>query len=144
MVASIAVSGIRTSQGRGRTLLAMALISGVGQVLLSLTTTLALAIAAAALMGGAQAAFMTMAQATTQSIAANEFRGRVASINTFSLGGAMAVMNLSNGSIADQVGAHNILLVDGLLFVLAVLLGLLLVSGRTAYGRLSAEARVTA
>lgn len=135
LVASVAVSGIRTSQGRGKTLLAMALLSGVGQVLLSLTATLALAIAAAALMGGAQAAFMTMAQATTQSIAADEFRGRVASINTFSLGGAMAIMNLTNGSIAAYIGAHNILLIDGIIFLVAALLGLLLVSGRTAYGR---------
>ena len=135
LVASIFVSGIRTSQGRGKTLLAMGLLSGLGQVLLSLTAVLWLAIGAAALMGGAQAAFMTMAQATTQSIAAEEFRGRVASINTFSLGGAMAIMNLTNGSLASYVGAHGILLVDGLVFTSIVLLGLLLVSGRSAYGR---------
>jgi MFS family permease len=135
LVASIFVSGIRTSQARGKTLLVMGLMSGLGQVLLSLTATLWLATVAAAFMGGAQAAFMTMTQATTQSIAADEFRGRVASINTFSLGGAMAIMNLTNGSLAAYVGAHNILRVDGIIFVAAVLLGLLAVSGRRAYGR---------
>jgi hypothetical protein len=134
LVASVLVAGIRTSQGRGKTLLAMGIMSGLGQVLLSLTSELWLAIGAAALMGGAQAAFMTMAQATTQSMAADQFRGRVASINTFSLGGAMAIMNLGNGWLAAIVGAHNILLVDGLIFTVLVLLGLLLVSGRGAYG----------
>jgi len=113
----------------------MGLMSGVGQVLLSLTAALWLATVAAAFMGGAQAAFMTMTQATTQSIAADEFRGRVASINTFSLGGAMAIMNLTNGSLAAYIGAHNILRVDGIIFVAALLLGLLAVSGRRAYGR---------
>lgn len=135
LVASVFVSGIRTSEGRGNTLLAMGVMSGVGQVLLALTSTLWLATLAAAVMGGAQAGFMTMTQATTQSIAADEFRGRVASINTFSLGGAMAIMNLTNGSLASQVGANNILLFDGLVFAGIVLLGLLAVSGRRAYGR---------
>jgi hypothetical protein len=78
---------------------------------------------------------MTMTQATTQSMAAEEFRGRVASINTFSLGGAMAIMNLANGSLASLVGARDILLVDGLAFTAIVLLSLLAVSGRLAYGR---------
>jgi hypothetical protein len=86
-------------------------------------------------MGGAQASFMTVAQATTQANASDEFRGRVASINAFSLGGAMAIMNLTNGSLAEYVGAHNILLVDGMIFIAVVLLGLLAVSGRRAYGR---------
>jgi hypothetical protein len=113
----------------------MGVLSGIGQVMLALTTHLWLAVLAAAVMGGAQAAFMTMTQATTQSIATDEFRGRVASINTFSLGGAMAIMNLTNGSLAGQVGAHNILLVDGLVFAAVVLLGLFAVSGRRAYGR---------
>src|SRR5262249_33443894 len=84
LVASVLVSGIRNSQARGQTLLLMGILSGLGQVGLSLTGTLWLATIAAALMGGAQAAFMTMTQATTQSMAADEFRGRVASINSFS------------------------------------------------------------
>ena len=34
-----------------------------------------------------------------QSLAADEFRGRLASLNTLSFGGIMAVMNLSGVSI---------------------------------------------
>ncbi len=145
LVASLLVSGVRTTQARGNTLLVMGILSGLGQVGLSLTSTLWLAALAAALMGGAQAAFMTMTQATTQSMATDAFRGRVASINTFSLGGAMAIMNLSNGTLAGYFGADTLLLVEGMAFTLIVLLGLLAVSGRTAYGRASSlEARTAA
>ncbi len=135
LISSILVSGIRTPSGRGNTLFMMGVMSGVGQVVLSLSSSLTFAFFAAALMGGAQAAFMTMAQATTQSMAADEFRGRVASINTFSLGGAMAIMNLTNGTLASYIGAHNILMIQGIVFAAIVFLGLLVVSGRHAYGR---------
>lgn len=138
LVASIFVSGIRTSKARGNLLLVMAVVSGLGQVVLSLTTDVVAAIGAAALMGGAQAAFMTMAQAVTQSIAVDEFRGRVASINSFSLGGTMAIVNLVNGSVAGSFGSQNLLLFEGLAFVLIVFASFLLVTGRHAYGRAAA------
>jgi MFS family permease len=134
-VASVLISGVRTSRARGNTLILMGLASGLGQVLLSLTGTIWLAFTAAALMGGAQAAFMTMAQAVTQSIATDEFRGRVASINSFSLGGMMAVMNLLNGSLDATFGAGNLLFWEGIIFVVLVLLSLFAVTGRHVYGR---------
>lgn len=134
-ISSVLISGVRTSRARGNTLVAMGLLSGAGQVVLSLTGTIWLALAAAALMGGAQAAFMTMAQAVTQSIATDEFRGRVASINSFSLGGMMAVMNLLNGSLDAYFGASRLLFWEGTVFVLIVLLSLLAVTGRRVYGR---------
>ena len=107
-VASLFVSGLQTHRSRGQALVITGLLSGLGQVLLSFSTSLAPAIAGAAIMGGAQAAFMTMGQAVTQSIATNEFRGRVASINSFSLGGMMAVMNLLNGSLDDEATAPQL------------------------------------
>jgi MFS family permease len=134
LIASVLVSGIQGSRGRGKILLLMGIMSGLGQVLLSLTSTLWMAMLAAALMGGAQSSFMVMTQATTQSIATDEFRGRVASINTFALGGAMAIMNLANGSLASTVGTENILRFNGLIFVLIVLLGFFVATGRRAYG----------
>jgi MFS family permease len=134
-ISSVLISGVHTSRARGNTLIAMGLLSGIGQVLLSLTGTIWVALAAAALMGGAQAAFMTIAQAVTQSIAADEFRGRVASINSFSLGGMMAIVNLLNGSLDAYLGASRLLFWEGTIFVLIVLLSLLVVSGRRVYGR---------
>jgi hypothetical protein len=89
-------------------------------------------------MGGAQAAFMTMGQAVTQSIASDEFRGRVASLNTVGLGGIMATMNLFNGSLADQVTATSLLFWEGILFAIIMLVSLFAVTGRRVYGRVPA------
>jgi len=135
LVASVLVSGLQTHRGRGNALIIAGLLSGLGQVALALSTTLVVAIIAAAVMGGAQAAFMTMGQAVTQSIATDEYRGRVASINAFSLGGIMATMNLFNGSIAEVFGAQSLLLIDGILFTAVVLITIVPLTGRKVYGR---------
>lgn len=135
LVASVLVSGLQTHRGRGNALIVAGLLSGMGQVVLAFSTSLVLGVLAAAVMGGAQAAFMTMGQAVTQSIAVDEYRGRVASINAFSLGGMMATMNLFNGSIAEVFGAQSLLLIDGLLFTAVVLITIVPMTGRKVYGR---------
>ena len=86
-------------------------------------------------MGGAQAAFMTMGQTVTQSIATDEYRGRVASINSFSLGGIMATMNLFNGALAEEFGAQPLLLIHGAIFVAIVFVTFFPTTGRQVYGR---------
>ena len=134
-VASIFVSGITTVRARGNVLVLTGLASGLGQVALGFTGTLWMATVAAAVMGGAQAAFMTMGQSITQSTATDEFRGRVASINTLSLGGVMAVMNLANGSLDATFGAATLLKVEGLIFALIMLGSLVGLQGRRIYGR---------
>ena len=134
-VASVFVSGIQTSKARGNVMILMGIASGLGQVLLSLTTSLVLAFGAAMIMGGAQAAFMTMGQAVTQSIAADEYRGRIASINTFSLGGIMATMNLTNGTLGDYFGAQALLFAEGMIFVSIMVVSFFLFTGRRVYGR---------
>ena len=134
-VASVFVSGIQSTRARGNTLILTGVVSGLGQALLGLTSIIWLAVPAAMLMGGAQAAFMTMTQSVTQAAATDEFRGRVASLNTVALGGMMATINLVNGSLADQVGAHSLLFWEGLVFASLVLLSLFAVTGRRVYGR---------
>ncbi|MGE3856346.1 MAG: MFS transporter [Dehalococcoidia bacterium] len=135
LVASLSVGGLQTHRGRGNALIITGLFSGLGQVMLAMTTSLLVGVLAAAIMGGAQAAFMTMGQAVTQSIATNEFRGRVASINSFSLGGMMAMMNLFNGSIADTFGAQSLLLIYGVVFAAIVAMTIVPLTGRQVYGR---------
>jgi hypothetical protein len=134
-IASVFISGIQSSRARGNTLILTGVVSGLGQSLLGLTSIVWLAFPAAMLMGGAQAAFMTMTQAVTQAAAADEFRGRVASINTVALGGMMATINLVNGSLADALGAHSLLFWEGIIFATLVGLSLFAVTGRRVYGR---------
>jgi MFS family permease len=135
LVASLFISGIQTSRARGNVLMFTGFLSGLGQTVLALTSVLWLATIAAALMGGAEAAFMTMTQAVTQATATDEYRGRVASLNTVALGGMMATMNLFNGTLADQLGASTMLFWEGLIFVGVVTISLFAVTGRRVYGR---------
>ncbi len=133
LVGSVAIGGIQSTLARGRLYLIMGVLSGVGQVMLSFMPTMWSAVVAAAVMGGSQAAFMTMGQAITQSLAADEFRGRLASINTFSLGGVMSLMNLANGFFGGRYTAASILAVDGLVFVGIMVVSFALATPRRVY-----------
>ncbi len=133
LVGSIYIGGVQSALLRGRLLLLTGVLSGVGQVLLAFTSAMPGAFVSAMLMGGADAAFMTMGQAITQSLARDEYRGRLASINTFSLGGVMAIMNLSNGFVSSHYGSAAVLFVTGGLFVAVMLLSVLAVLPRRVY-----------
>jgi MFS family permease len=135
LVGSILIGGIQSRLARGRLYLAMGVLSGFGQVLLAFAPNMGMAVVAAAVMGGSQAAFMTMGQALMQSLAADEFRGRLASLNTLSFGGIMAVMNLFNGYLGAYTTAASILLADGLLFVSIMLASVSFSVPRTVYVR---------
>lgn len=130
---SIYVGGIAGAVARGRMLLAMGLLSGAGQVLLGFSTDMATAWVAAAVMGASQSGFMTLGQAITQTVADDQFRGRIASINTLSFQGLMAMMNLSNGVMADMFGSQYVLFFTGSLFVLVMLGSLLVFTPRRVY-----------
>ncbi|MBI2172512.1 MAG: MFS transporter [Chloroflexi bacterium] len=133
LVGSLFIGGIESPLARGRLYLLMGLLSGLGQVMLAFMPTMGAAIAAAAIMGGTQAAFMTLSQAITQTLADDEFRGRVASINTFSLGGVMSVMGLFNGFLGGQFSPAAILLVQGLLYTAIVLFSVGFATPRSVY-----------
>ena len=60
---------------------------------------------------------MTQVAAITQSLTDDKYRGRVASIYTFHIGGFMALVNLTNGLVAESIDVSNILMVGGSLFV---------------------------
>jgi MFS family permease len=144
LIGSIYIGGVSSAVTRGRLLLLTGILSGIGQVMLGFTSTMPAAFLAAMVMGGADAAFMTMGQAITQSLAQDEFRGRLASINTFSLGGVMAVMNLSNGFVSSHYGSAAILLWTGGLFVVIMLLSPLAMTPRRVYtSGIPAEAGAT-
>jgi MFS family permease len=141
LVGSIYIGGVQSPLARGRLYLVMGLLSGLGQALLSFAPSMGWAVGAAAIMGASQAAFMTTGQAVTQSLAADEYRGRIASLNTFSLGGVMSFMNLANGFLGEQFSAASLLLVNGLLFAGIMVASAALTTPRGVYTRgLPAEA----
>jgi hypothetical protein len=87
---------------------------------------------------------MTMGQAITQSLAVDSYRGRLASLNTFSLGGVMSVMNLVNGFFGSRTSAATLLVVFGAMFVIVMLLSVLALTPRRVYVTgIPAEAHAT-
>lgn len=144
LVASLMVGGIQGPLARGRLFFIMGILSGAGQVMLAFAPFMAFAIIAAVIMGAASATFMTITQAITQSLAADEFRGRVASLVTFTIGGAMAVMNLANGLFASNFDASSILLIDGVIFTAIMVISIMAMTPRRVYTRgIPAEAHAT-
>ena len=134
LIGSLAIAGIDSAKTRGTIYLLTGILSGLGLVMLAFTTTLWVATIAAAIMGGGQAAFMTMGQAITQAMAADEYRGRVASINTFMLGGAMSIMNLTNGALGGVITPQALIALNGGAFVLVMMMSAFALTGRRVYG----------
>ncbi len=116
LVGSLWIGGVHSAIGRGRALLVLGILSGVAMLGIGFAPNLPLAIVAAAVAGAAQAAFMTITQAISQALADDRFRGRVASVVSFHIGGLMALVNLANGSLADVFHASTIFWVSGLIF----------------------------
>lgn len=135
LVGSLAIAGIDSAKTRGTLYLVTGIVSGLGMLLLAFTTTLWVATIAAAIMGGAQSAFMTMGQAITQAMAEDEYRGRVASINAFMLGGAMSIMNLTNGALGGIFTPGFLIAANGMTFVLVMVFSAFALTGRRVYGQ---------
>lgn len=133
LVGSLLIGGVTSGLLRGRLYLALGMLSGLAQVALSLSTNMVAAWLAAVVIGGSQAAFMTTGQALMQSLAANEYRGRMASLNTLAFGGIMAVMNLFNGFVGTYYGSAPILFVNGILFTTVMVVSIAFATPRRVY-----------
>lgn len=133
LVGSLLIARIESDFLRGKVYLITGLVSGLGQVALAVTQSMGFAVVSAGIMGASQAAFMTLVAAVTQSLARDEYRGRLASINLFSVGGVMSAMNLANGALGTRFDPTAILLVNGFAFAAIMLLAALLALPRRVY-----------
>ena len=133
LVGSLLMARIESDVIRGRIYLLTGLLSGFGQVALAATQTMGFALASSVIMGASQAAFMTLVAAVTQSLAREEYRGRLASIHLFSVGGVMSAMNLANGALGTQFAATSILLVSGMAFMAVMMLAAVFALPRRVY-----------
>jgi MFS family permease len=126
MITVVGIAGVQSEKNRGRLLLWMGLVSGLGNLGLAASRNMTIALIAAAVMGGAQGGFMTLTAVIIQSIVPDSIRGRVSSIYLLHIGGMMAIFNLVNGNLADVYGAPTVLAVTSTAFigVLAMSLGL--------------------
>ncbi len=120
LVGVFSIAGIRSSYGRGASLLITGALSGLAMLVLALSSNIVVAMIGTAVMGAAQAAFMTIGGAMIQTLAPDGMRGRITGLAHINIGGTMALVNLFNGYAAGEFGAQNVLLVMGLSFTVVV------------------------
>ena len=124
LFSSVFLAGIRSESNRGKLFLLFGFTSGVGPILLALSTSRELSIAATVVMGINQAGFMTISHTIIQTIIPDWVRGRVAGVYSMHVGGSMAVANLGNGAFSDMFNASTVMFVGGVLFLGAIFLSL--------------------
>ena len=138
LVGTLALAGLPTSTHRGRMLFVTGVLSGGTLVLLAFADQWPMALAAAALVGGAQAMFMALTNTFLQFATPDHVRGRVLSVYLMVGGGVMAFANLATGRLADAYGVTPVLAVPALGFMLVVALSALGPSLRGVYVRRTA------
>ena len=124
LAASVFLAGVRSTETRGKLFLFFGVLSGLGSIILAVSSFSGFSIAAAVLMGINQAGFMTISHTIIQSLTDDEVRGRVAGVYSVHVGGSMAVTNLINATFADVFNASSVMAVGGILFVIVVCLSL--------------------
>jgi MFS family permease len=122
LFSSIFLAGIKSETNRGKLFLLFGLTSGIGPILLALSTNRELSIAATVAMGVNQAGFMTISHTIIQTIVPDWVRGRVSGVYSMHVGGSMALANLANGGFSDMFNASAVMAVGGALFLIAITL----------------------
>ena len=128
---SIAVLGVHVRPARY--LVVAAVGYGLALLTLSRVSWFPVAMLAVGLVGGFRVVFSTMNVTLIQSLAADEFRGRVMSIHQFSWGAA-ALGSLLMGALGETVGAPLAMMLGGI-----VVAGAALLAAATALRRLVAH-----
>lgn len=128
VLGNLALARVGNPQRRGQLLLWLGFLSALTPLLLGATTSLHLAMLAAAAVGASTAAFMTLSHGMVQLLAPDGIRGRVMSANTWHSQGAMAGFNAVNGMLMDipWMTAPLLLGGTGLVFA-AIMLGSVLI-----------------
>jgi len=137
IVGNLALARIEGQRLRGRLFLWLGLLSGLTPIALGFASNIPQAVMAAAAMGAATAAFMTISHTIVQAAAPDALRGRVMSANTWHVQGTMAGFNGLNGVLMDLpwMTAPILLSGTGMLFVALVLGSLLTAQLRLVYAR---------
>ncbi|MBI3325271.1 MAG: MFS transporter, partial [Nitrospinae bacterium] len=137
VLGNLALARVGDQQRRGQLYLCLGVLSGLTPILLGFTTTLHVAMLAAAAVGASTSAFMTLNQGIIQMLAPDGMRGRVMSAYTWHPQGAMGGFNAVNGLLLDVPWVTVPLLFGGtgMLFAVIMLGSLLIKHFRALYAR---------
>lgn len=137
VLGNLVLARVGEQQRRGMLFFGVGVLSGLTPILLGATTSLPVAMLAAAAVGASTSAFMTFSQGIVQTLAPDGMRGRVISAHTWHTQGAMGGFNAVNGLLMDVPWMTVPLLFGGtgMLFAVIMLGSVLLVPLRALYVR---------
>lgn len=126
MATAIWLAGIRSEKTRGWLFLIFGISSGVGPIILALSSDVWISLLATVIMGMNQGGFMTITHTIIQRIVDDSVRGRVSGVYSFHVGGSMAVANGINAGLVDVafLNAPLILAVGGVAFIVTMFVSL--------------------
>ncbi len=118
------VAGLQSGRRKGQALLLTAFGSSIGIMIVAFSTSQAVGLAGAFVMGLTQAPFMSLSIAFIQGVVPDAIRGRVSSLFAMSALSLMAITNYVYGLLADAFGSVAVLVVPGSVFVGIVVIAL--------------------
>ena len=133
LMTAVWLAGIRSDYTRGKLFLIFGISSGLGPIVLAISSDPLVSLLATIAIGMNQGGFMTITHTIIQSIVDDSVRGRVSGVYSFHVGGSMAFANFVNAGLVDVgvfltafsfLNATTILSVGGALFILAILFSL--------------------
>ena len=101
LLTAVWLAGVSNDRTRGKLFLIFGVTSGVGPMVLAISSDPLLSLAATVAIGMNQGGFMTITHTVIQSIVDDSVRGRVSGVYSFHVGGSMALANLVNAGLVN-------------------------------------------
>ena len=133
LIASSGLAPVSSHRTLGRLLIISALVSSLGNLILTISPTLKPAMVGTVIIGISHTAFMTIATIMIQSVSPDYLRGRITSVYLIHAGGLMSFSYFANGVLADLYGPSKILGIGSIFFLVVVLCSWLVKAPRNIY-----------
>ena len=133
LIASSGLAPVSSQRTLGRLLIISALVSSLGNLILTISPTLQPAMVGTVIIGISHTAFMTIATIMIQSVSPDYLRGRITSVYLIHAGGLMSFSYFANGVLADLYGPSKILGIGSIAFLVVVLCSWLVKAPRNIY-----------
>ena len=133
LIASSGLAPVSNHRTLGRLLIISALVSSLGNLILTISPTLQPAMVGTVIIGISHTAFMTIATIMIQSVSPDYLRGRITSVYLIHAGGLMSFSYFANGVLADLYGPSKILGIGSIAFLVVVLCSWVVKAPRNIY-----------
>ena len=133
LIASSGLAPVSSQRTLGRLLIISALVSSLGNLILTISPTLQPAMVGTVIIGISHTAFMTIATIMIQSVSPDYLRGRITSVYLIHAGGLMSFSYFANGVLADLYGPSKILGIGSIAFLVVVLCSWVVKAPRNIY-----------